>query len=47
IYADADDADYLTNPQAYTIVRKIVNNKTTLKMKSSPGGGYDISVKPL
>ncbi|MDE6527067.1 MAG: glycoside hydrolase family 97 C-terminal domain-containing protein, partial [Muribaculaceae bacterium] len=47
IYADADDANYLTNPQAYTIVRKIVNHKTKLKMKAAPGGGYAISVKPL
>lgn len=47
IYADADDADYLTNPQAYTIVKKKVNHKTKLKMKAAPGGGYAISVKPL
>ncbi|TFU92694.1 glycoside hydrolase family 97 protein [Barnesiella sp. WM24] len=47
IYADADDADYLTNPQAYTIVNKTVNHKTKLKIKAAHGGGYAISIKPL
>ncbi|MDE5642366.1 MAG: glycoside hydrolase family 97 protein, partial [Muribaculaceae bacterium] len=47
IYADAADAHYKTNPQAYTIVKKKVSNKTKLKMKAAPGGGYAISVKPL
>lgn len=47
IYADAKDADYLTNPQAYTITTKKVNAKTKLKMKAAPGGGYAISIKPL
>ena len=47
IYADAADAHYKTNPQAYTIVKKKVSHKTKLKMKAAPGGGYAISVKPL
>lgn len=47
IYADAKDAHYKTNPQAYTISRKTVTDKTKLKLKAAPGGGYAISIKPL
>lgn len=47
IYADADDAHYATNPQAYKITRKKVTPKTKLKMKAAPGGGYAISIKPI
>lgn len=47
IYADASDANYLTNPQAYTITSKKVNAKTKLKMKAAPGGGYAISIKQI
>lgn len=46
IYADASDAHYLTNPQAYTITKKDVTCKTKLKMKAAAGGGYAISIKP-
>ena len=47
IYADAKDAHYASNPQAYTIVKKKVDHKTKLKMKAAPGGGYAISLKPF
>ena len=47
IYADAEDAHYATNPQAYKIYKRKVNAKTKLKMKAAPGGGYAISLKPL
>ena len=47
IYADAKDAHYKTNPQAYTITKKKVNGKTRLKLKAAPGGGYAISIKPI
>ncbi|MEE0977817.1 MAG: glycoside hydrolase family 97 protein [Muribaculaceae bacterium] len=47
IYADADDANYATNPQAYKITKKKVNAKTKLKIKAAPGGGYAISLKPI
>ncbi len=45
IYADAKDAHYETNPQAYVIQQKQVDNKTTLKLKAAPGGGYAISIR--
>ncbi len=47
VYADAKDADYKTNPQAYTITRRKVDSKTRLKIKTVPGGGFAISLKPL
>ncbi|MDE6331248.1 MAG: glycoside hydrolase family 97 catalytic domain-containing protein, partial [Muribaculaceae bacterium] len=47
IYADAPDAHYIHNQQAYVISKKKVDAKTRLKMKAAPGGGYAISVKPI
>lgn len=44
IYADAADADYKTNPQAYKISKQKVTNKTNLKLKTAAGGGYAISI---
>lgn len=44
IYADAANADYKTNPQAYTIRKVLVSNKSHLVQKSAPGGGYAISI---
>ena len=44
VYADAKDADYKTNPQAYVIRKGIVSPKTVLKLKAAPGGGYAISI---
>ncbi|MBT8311003.1 MAG: glycoside hydrolase family 97 C-terminal domain-containing protein, partial [Flavobacteriaceae bacterium] len=47
IYSDAKDAHYKTNPQAYEIKKRKVNNKTNLKLYSAPGGGYAISIKKV
>ena len=44
IYADAKDAHYKSNPQAYTIRKITVNNKSKLSQLSAPGGGYAISI---
>jgi hypothetical protein len=44
IYADAKDAHYKTNPQAYTIKKIPVTNKSKLSQLSVPGGGYAISI---
>lgn len=44
IYADAKDAHYKNNPQAYKIRKVIVNSKSKLKQLCAPGGGYAISV---
>ncbi len=45
IYADAKDADYQNNPQAYTIKKQTVTSKSILKLKAARGGGYAISIK--
>ena len=44
IYADAPNAHYRTNPQAYTIRKGLVDAKTILRLKAAPGGGYAISI---
>ena len=44
IYADAKDAHYKTNPQAYIIRKITVTNKSKLTQYSAPGGGYAVSI---
>ncbi len=44
IYADAKEAHYKTNPQAYKISKKKVTYESTLKLNSAPGGGFAISI---
>ncbi|WP_301927260.1 glycoside hydrolase family 97 protein [Ferruginibacter sp.] len=46
IYADAKEAHYKTNPQAYTIRKITVTSKSKLSTVSAPGGGYAISIIP-
>ena len=46
IYADAKDAHYKTNPQAYTINKFVVNSKSKLSQFVAAGGGYAISFIP-
>ena len=47
IYTDAKDANYKTNPQAYTIKTKKVTSKSKLALLSVPAGGYAISIKEV
>ena len=44
VYADAPNAHYRTNPQAYTIRKGLVDAKTILQLKAAPGGGFAISI---
>lgn len=44
IYADAKDADYKTNPQAYKISTKRVTSKSKISQLSVPAGGFAISI---
>ena len=44
IYADAKDAHYEKNPQAYTINKVNVTSKSRITQYCAPGGGYAISV---
>jgi glucan 1,4-alpha-glucosidase len=44
IYADAKDAHYEKNPQAYTINKISVTSKSKITQYCAPGGGYAISL---
>lgn len=47
IYADAPDAHYDTNPEAYTITRRKVTAADTIPVHMAPGGGVAISLKAI
>ena len=44
IYADAADADYKDNPQAYDIYKETVTAETVLPISMARGGGFAISL---
>ena len=44
IYADAPDAHYENNPQAYVITKRVVKRGDTLKLQEAPGGGFAVSL---
>ncbi len=44
IYADAADADWQSNPEAYTIKKVTVTSTTKLSLKLAAGGGTAISI---
>ncbi|MBO6028998.1 MAG: glycoside hydrolase family 97 protein [Bacteroidales bacterium] len=45
IYADAPDADFETNPQAYTITRQTVTCETVLNLRMARAGGFAVSLR--
>ena len=45
IYADAPDAHYLTNPEAYVITTTEVRKGDTIPLRLAPGGGVAISIE--
>ena len=47
VYADAKDADWKENPQAYTIQKGILTNKSKMTLRAANGGGYAISIKEV
>lgn len=47
IYADAPDADWKTNPTAYTIEHKILTSKDKLDISMAPGGGQAITFEKM
>ena len=47
IYADAPDADFETNAQAYTITRQTVNAETVLHLWMARAGGFAISLREI
>lgn len=46
IYADAPNADWFTNPEAYVINKVKVDNTSHILMKLAAGGGCAISIVP-
>ena len=47
VYADASDAHYKNNPQAYRITEQTVTSETVIPVYMAPGGGFAISFKEL
>ena len=47
IYADAKDASWDKNPQAYTIKKGILTSKSKLSLHAVSGGGFAISIKEV
>ena len=51
VYSDAKDANGLPgdgyNPQAYTITKKKVTSKSTLKVRMAPCGGFAVSIREM
>lgn len=45
IYADAPDAHYLTNPEAYVITTRKVKKGDVIPIHMVPGGGFAMSIK--
>ena len=47
IYADAKNASWDKNPQAYTITKGILTSKSKLNLRAASGGGFAISIKEV
>ena len=47
LYADAPDADYKANPQAYTIRKMKIDHKSKLVQKCAAGGGYAMEIREI
>jgi alpha-glucosidase len=47
IYRDADDADWQTNPTAYTIESRAVHSQMALPLRLAPGGGQAIRFRAV
>lgn len=45
VYADADNADWKNNPEAYKIEKLVADAAATLNIKLAPGGGAAVSIK--
>ena len=46
IYADANDADWKNNPEAYKITKFLVDDTSKLNVKLANGGGAAVSIRP-
>ena len=46
VYADAPDADWVSNPYAYEITTRTVTSSDTLTLHLAPGGGAAVTLTP-
>jgi hypothetical protein len=46
MYADGDNADWKSNPEAYKIEKFIMDSGSVLKLKLANGGGAAVSLVP-
>lgn len=46
IYADAADAHYIENREAYTVNTITVDSNDVIKAKLAPGGGHSMWIRP-
>lgn len=46
IYADADNAHWQSNPEAYSIKEFLVDDQTTLQLTLAAGGGAAVTLRP-
>lgn len=47
VYADAPNADYALNPEAYVITKHKVTAADSMSLRMARGGGFAISLKPV
>ena len=47
LYADAPDADFETNPQAYIITRSEVTSADTMKVRMARSGGFGLTLRSM
>ncbi len=47
LYADSPDADYRSNPTAYSITQQEVTSRTKMKLHLAPGGGCAVILRPV
>ena len=46
LYEDADDTDYISNRETYTVTNKVVTSNDTIKAAMAAGGGHCIYIEP-
>ena len=47
LYADAEDADYETNPKAYKITKMTVDSSSVLEVRMARSGGFALSLREI
>lgn len=47
IYADGEDADWVSNPTSYSIIEQTVDSNDSINVKMAPGGGQAVVFSPV